>query len=197
MKNTIKYTKKYMAVGTFMVALSACASTPKETIAETMPVQEQVPAPVLAKPMPVEPVEEKMVAELPQAIPMGPTAGSVDHFKYVSGEDRIYFGYNQYDLTPSSRDILRRQAMWLNEYSNAILVVGGNADERGTREYNLALGARRADAVKAFLVSQGVSPSRITTVSYGKERPIDGDSNEAAWALNRNAHSAVLTGGNS
>lgn len=192
----MKNTMKYMVAGTLALALSACASTPKEDMSANEPVQEQAPAPVFSEPAPA-PIERELVEALPQAIPTGPVEGSVDHFKYVSGEDRIYFGYNQYDLSASARDVLRRQAGWLSEYTNAILVVGGNADERGTREYNLALGARRADAVKAFLVSQGVAPSRITTVSYGKERPIDGGSNEAAWALNRNAHSAVLTGGNS
>jgi len=79
-------------------------------------------------------------------------------------------------------------------YSNVTAIVEGNADERGTREYNLALGARRAESVKAFLVGQGVSPSRLTTVSYGKERPIDGRSNEAGWSRNRNGHTNVTSG---
>jgi len=82
----------------------------------------------------------------------------------------------------------------LQLYPNVTAVVAGNADERGTREYNLALGARRADSVKAYLVSQGVAPSRLTTVSYGKERPIDGRSNESGWARNRNGHTNIVSG---
>ena len=84
--------------------------------------------------------------------------------------------------------MLRAQADWLNRYPNYTAVVEGHADERGTRQYNIALGARRANSVKAFLVSQGVAPSRLTTVSYGKERPIDARSNEEGWARNRNGY---------
>lgn len=179
-------------MGAVALTLSACASTPEvEEIVDATPVEQPAPPVIEEAPAPViqEPVA---VAELPA----GPTPGTAEHFKYVSGDDRVYFGYDRYDLTDQARDVLRRQADWLGQYGQAIVVVGGNADERGTREYNLALGARRADAVKAFLVSQGVNPSRVTTVSYGKERPIAGESNEAAWALNRNAHSAVMVGGN-
>jgi len=182
---------KTVLVGAIVLALSACASTPKQQ--EVVDNKPQTQDPVNVIPVPVErvPVEN--------AVPVyqGPQPGTVDHFKFVSGDDRVYFGFNEYTLTPQTREILKSQAIWLQEYRDAIVVIGGNADERGTREYNLALGARRADAVKAFFVSQGVSPGRITTVSYGKERPIDGRSNEEAWALNRNAHSAVLVGGSS
>lgn len=181
-----------LLVGLAVLAVSACASTPKqqETVADEPPQQ----VPVVSTPAPIRlaPVQEAA-----PVVQQGPQPGTVDHFKFVSGDDRVYFGYNEYTLTPQTRAVLKSQAIWLQQYSAAIVVVGGNADERGTREYNLALGARRADAVKAFFVSQGVSPGRITTVSYGKERPIDGRSNEEAWALNRNAHSAVLVGGNS
>lgn len=185
---------KYTLMGVLALSITACASTPKEdVITIPKPVEEVVEAPVIAKPVPAAPV----VQEPAFLQPVGPVAGTKEHFKYISGQDRVYFAYNSYDLAPQARDVLRLQAGWLKTYPTSILVIGGNADERGTREYNLALGARRADSVKAFLVSQGVAPSRITTVSYGKERPIDGGSNEAAWALNRNAHSAVLVGSSS
>jgi len=187
---------KYILMSGLALSLAACASTPKvEPVVDSQPVQEQQP-PQVFEPEPIAPTQP-LVTETMPPIPAGPTAGTVDHFKYIAGDDRVYFAYNRYELSSRSRDVLRLQAAWLNEYSSSILVVGGNADERGTREYNLALGARRADSVKAFLVSQGVNPSRITTVSYGKERPIDGRSNEAAWSLNRNAHSAILVGGSS
>ncbi len=175
---------------TFILMLSACASTPEP---QPKIAENTQPAPVIEQPAPIEraPVET-IVPEY-----QGPQPGTVDHFKFVSGDDRVYFGFNEYTLTAQTREVLKSQVRWLQEYSGAIVVIGGNADERGTREYNLALGARRADAVKDFFVSQGISSGRITTVSYGKERPIDGRSNEEAWALNRNAHSAVLVGGNS
>lgn len=185
---------RYAIVGALALAISACASTPEvEEIVEA-PVQQPAPAPIVEA-QPTAPVVQAPMQ--PVAAPYtGPEPGTADHFKYVSGDDRVYFGYDRYDLSNQARDVLRKQAEWLGQYGQAIVVVGGNADERGTREYNLALGARRADTVKAFLVSQGVNPSRVTTVSYGKERPIAGESNEAAWALNRNAHSAVMVGGN-
>ena len=179
---------KHILVGFILLGLSACASTPKSVPVVDKVTEQKAPPPVFAEPAPVAPIAQETVNDLPAA----PAAGTLAHFKYVAGDDRVYFGYNQYDLTPQARDVLRKQAGWLKEYSSTIMVIGGHADERGTREYNLALGARRADTVKAFLVSQGVAPGRITTVSYGKERPIDGGSNEAAWARNRNAHTAVL-----
>jgi len=182
---------KLLLISVVVLTLSACASTPAPV---TDPVREQTPPPVF-EPEPQAP--EVVEVPIVEGVPQGPTPGTPEHFKYVSGDDRVYFDYNQYDLTQQARAVLRSQANWLGQYSSTIIVVGGNADERGTREYNLALGARRADAVKAFLVSQGIEPGRITTVSYGKERPIDGRSNEQAWAINRNAHSAVLVGGTS
>jgi len=184
---------KLLAIGALALSLAACASTPEEVpVVEKAPVVE-APPPVVQTPAPVAPVQQEVLAPAP--IPAGPTPGTAEHFKFVSGDDRVYFGYDRYDLNTQSRDVLKRQAEWLNQYGSSIVVVGGNADERGTREYNLALGARRADTVKAFMVSQGVNPSRVTTVSFGKERPIAGESNEAAWSLNRNAHSAVMVSG--
>lgn len=195
----MKLNLKYAGMAALAFAFTACATQPEPApIEQRQQVQDVAPpAPVYTAPQPVKPIEQPQEDKLTEIVPPAPTAGSKEHFKYVSGEDRVYFGYDSYALNPQSRDILRLQAQWLKEYSSSIIVVGGNADERGTREYNLALGARRADAVKAFIVAQGVAPGRITTVSYGKERPIDGGSTEAAWALNRNAHSAVLVGGTS
>ena len=185
---------KFLLMSVVVLTLSACVSTP-----DPAPVKQQVQtqAPIF-EPEPEAP-EAPEIIEVPveAVIPPGPQPGTSEHFKYTSGDDRVYLDYNKYDLTPRAREVLRSQANWLERYDGAIIVVGGNADERGTREYNLALGARRADAVKAFFVSQGIEPGRITTVSYGKERPIDGRSNEEAWAINRNAHSAVLVGGTS
>lgn len=108
---------------------------------------------------------------------------------------RVFFGYDQYSLTGEAQATLQRQAQFLQQYPSVNIQVAGNCDERGTREYNLALGARRAEAARAYLVSLGVASSRITTVSYGKERPIDARSTEDAWALNRNATTTIVSAG--
>lgn len=106
--------------------------------------------------------------------------------------DRVFFATDAYNLSEEARATLSRQAAWLNGNPNSRLLVAGNCDERGTREYNLALGARRANSVKDFLVSLGVNANRIETVSYGKERPIDDRPNESGWAINRNSHSMPI-----
>ncbi|OYX93872.1 MAG: peptidoglycan-associated lipoprotein, partial [Caulobacter sp. 35-67-4] len=108
--------------------------------------------------------------------------------------ERIYFDTDEYVVRSDAQPVLAAQAQWLNRYPAVRVRIEGNADERGTREYNLALGARRANAVRDFLVSQGVSGARIETLSYGKERPIDGGSSEDAWAKNRNARTAITDG---
>lgn len=108
---------------------------------------------------------------------------------------RVFFGYDQYTLTGEAQATLQRQADFLRKYPNVRVQLAGNCDERGTREYNLALGARRAEAARAYLVSLGIDSSRITTVSYGKERPIDARSTEDAWALNRNSTTTIVSVG--
>ncbi len=99
--------------------------------------------------------------------------------------DRVFFATNESILTTISRDTLRKQAAWLRENSNVNVVVEGHADERGTREYNLALGERRANAAKDYLMTYGVSADRISVISYGKERPVDSGSNPLSWSKNR------------
>lgn len=108
---------------------------------------------------------------------------------------RVFFGYDEYSLSAQAQGTLQRQADFLKQYPNVRVQIAGNCDERGTREYNLALGARRAEAVRSFLVSNGVDASRLTTVSYGKERPIDPRSTEDAWSLNRNGTTTIATVG--
>ena len=99
--------------------------------------------------------------------------------------DRVFFATNESILTTKSRDTLRKQASWLRENSGVNVVVEGHADERGTREYNLALGERRANAAKDYLITYGISADRISVISYGKERPVDSGSNPLAWSKNR------------
>ena len=99
--------------------------------------------------------------------------------------DRVFFATNESVLTTASRDTLRKQATWLRANSEITVVLEGHADERGTREYNLALGERRANAAKDYLMTYGVSASRISVISYGKERPVDAGSNPLSWSKNR------------
>lgn len=103
----------------------------------------------------------------------------------VNVGDRVFFAYNESELTPEARATLDRQAAWLKKYGSIGVTVEGHCDERGTREYNLALGERRATAVKNYLVADGIPASRLKTISYGKERPAVLGHNEAAWAQNR------------
>ncbi len=99
--------------------------------------------------------------------------------------DRVFFATNESILTTKSRDTLRKQAAWLRENPGVNVVVEGHADERGTREYNLALGERRANAAKDYLMTYGISADRISVISYGKERPVDAGSNPLSWSKNR------------
>ena len=101
--------------------------------------------------------------------------------------DRVFFATNESVLTTASRETLRKQAAWLRKNSEITVVLEGHADERGTREYNLALGERRANAAKDYLMTYGISSSRISVISYGKERPVDAGSNPLAWSKNRRA----------
>ncbi|MGE6696975.1 peptidoglycan-associated lipoprotein Pal [Hyphomonas sp. NPDC076900] len=176
---------KASAAAALLAATAACASRPppaddtpvtpplvQETVTETETVRTQ-------------PVQQSTI-----------TPGSLEDFRVNVGE-RVYFDLDQYRLDSDDQEILKRQAAWLNAYPNVRVLVAGNADERGTREYNLALGERRASAAKDYLVSLGVSASRIDTVSYGKERPIAGGSNEESWAMNRNAWTQIVSGATS
>ena len=99
--------------------------------------------------------------------------------------DRVFFATNESILTTKSRDTLRKQATWLRKNPDINIVLEGHADERGTREYNLALGERRANAAKDYLMTYGVAGNRISVISYGKERPVDSGSNPLAWSKNR------------
>ena len=170
-------TFKLAAAAAVVLSISACASQPEpvEQVEEQAPVEVAEPAPA---PAPVEAAP---------AAPVGPLAGSLEDFRVNVGE-RVYV---------DDQEILKRQAAWLSSYPGVRIIVAGNCDERGTREYNLALGERRASIVKDYLVSLGVDPSRVDTISYGKERPIAAGSDEQAWALNRNGFTQIVSGANS
>ena len=122
-----------------------------------------------------------------------PAPGSVRDFVINVG-DRVYFDFDRYALRDDARPILDAQTGWLNRYPAVHVRIEGNCDELGTREYNFALGARRANTVREYLIGRGVSTGRIETVSYGKEHPIDTSGGAEAQAHNRNAHTAITQG---
>ena len=159
------------------LVLGAC--THKQEAVNTAPPPAPPPPPVAAAPV--------TSSVLP---------GSAEDFRVNVG-DTVHFEFDQYNVPESDKTVLGRQAAWLAKYPAVRVTVEGHADERGTREYNLALGARRANAVKEYLVSQGVSTARVETVSYGKERPICTESNEACWAQNRRGVTTITGGANS
>lgn len=167
-----------------LLATGACASKPK-------PVEEAKPAEVTK---PVEEVIETVKTDPVVDSKIAP--GSLEDFRVNVGE-RVYFDLDQYRLDSEDQDILKRQAAWLASYPSVRVLIAGNADERGTREYNLALGERRANAVKEYLVSLGVAASRVDTVSYGKERPVVAGSSDQSWALNRNGWTQIVSGATS
>lgn len=121
---------------------------------------------------------------------------SIAYFQQTVG-DRVFFAVDQSTLSPQAISVLDQQATWLMTNAAYTVVIEGHADEQGTREYNLALGARRANSVQEYLVSRGVSPARVRTVSYGKERPLALCSDESCYAENRRAVTVVTAGGNS
>lgn len=118
------------------------------------------------------------------------TPGSVADFRQNVG-DRVFFDTDMSTVNDEGRQTLNRQAEWLKKYSNYQVTIEGHCDERGTREYNLALGERRANAARQYLIAQGIPAARLKTISYGKERPDPVGSDEAAWARNRRAVSAL------
>lgn len=170
-------------VGCAVAAMAACTRRP---------VEGAVPGPETQQPTgpayPTAPTGPVTGGQVGSAVP-----GSEQDF-VVNVGDRIYFDLDSYDVRPEAMPRLDAQAQWLQRYPSVTVRIEGNADERGTREYNLALGARRAEAVRTYLINRGVPAGRIDTISFGKERPIAEGSSEDAWARNRNAHTAVVSG---
>jgi len=122
--------------------------------------------------------------------------GSAEDFRVNVG-DTVHFDFDKYDILENDKTTLQRQATWLGKYPAVRVTVEGHCDERGTREFNIALGARRANAVKEYLVSLGVSSARVDTISYGKERPICSESSEDCWAQNRRGVTTITGGASS
>jgi peptidoglycan-associated lipoprotein len=165
-----------LALVSVIVLTSACA--PKKKLADLPP-----PPPAAAAPAPEAPP--------PPPMQSGPIAGSRAEFLEQAGTDTIHFATDASDVDAESQAILTRQAAWLNKYPNVKATIEGHCDERGTREYNLALGDRRANAAKNFLVNAGISSARLSVISYGKEKPVATGSDEGSWAQNRRAVTVV------
>lgn len=174
-----KHALRLAVVAAAALSVTACASRPKPG-----------PAPETAPPPAVAPTPEPTPAPAPSA---SVTPGTIQDFVINIGE-RVFFDLDSYSVRADAAPLLDAQAAWLVRYPNVQIRIEGNADERGTREYNLALGSRRANSVREHLVSRGVAPSRISTVSFGKERPIDAGSSEEAFQRNRNARTAIVGG---
>jgi peptidoglycan-associated lipoprotein len=160
------------------LSLAACATKPR-SLAEAPPIQAALP---------------QHSAEPQAAAPDLGVAALQAQFAAEAG-DRVYFGVDSHQLGAEATAILARQANWLNAHPRVRALLAGNCDERGTREYNLALGARRAAAARDHLVRQGVDARRLDTVSYGKERPLNAGSGEVAWSRNRNAYTRLTEPG--
>jgi len=120
-------------------------------------------------------------------------AGSAEQFQQEIG-DRVFFIVDQSTLTPEAQETLRRQAQWMQQYPGVNVQVEGHADERGTREYNIALSARRATAARQFLIAQGIDASRISSIAYGKERPVAVCDAEQCYSQNRRAVTVIISG---
>ena len=174
---------KLAMVGAAVAALSACAK-PK-------PVDPGLPTTPPAESGPTYPTAPTGPVGGNNVNPVAP--GSEQDF-VVNVGDRIYFDLDSYSVRPEAQPRLDAQAAWLARYPQVNVRIEGNADERGTREYNLALGARRAESVRNYLIQRGVPAGRIDTISFGKERPIVEGSNESSWAQNRNARTAIASG---
>lgn len=145
---------------------------------------EELPPPPAQSTTPAPPADTGPVSGT--AVP-----GSRADFLAQVGSDTIHFATDSYSLDSEANAILAKQAQWLAAHPNVRATIEGHCDERGTREYNLALGDRRANSVKNFLVSNGVSAAQLSTISYGKERPVATGSDEASWAQNRRAVTVV------
>jgi len=172
-----KIFKNTLLVLTACIVLSACA-TKKEVETQTTTTTEAKTETTETKAEAIEPIAGQM---------QGDVYTGMDSVGYLAEgvKDRVFFATNESILTTASRETLRAQAAWLRKNPDVTVVVEGHADERGTREYNLALGERRANAAKDYLMTYGVSSDRITVLSYGKERPVDSGSTPLAWSKNR------------
>ncbi len=178
---------------TASVFLAACGGN-KPPVAKPLPPPPSPPETTASSrpPLPPEPVPEPVVPPEPDnAISRNPGSGSIDDINRNSPLKAVFFDYDSADLSPAAKTALDENAGVLKKYGTWVLTIEGHCDERGTPEYNLALGERRAVAARTYLVALGVAADRLRTVSYGKEFPFDPGKDEAAFAKNRRAHFVI------
>ena len=166
----LKLAGRTVVAAAALLLLAACSSTPE--------------TPAAAPPGPGGPGG-------PGGVGMGAAVPGSQQDLAQSAGDRVFFEFERSDISPEAQQTLQRQAEWLQRYPNVTVTIEGHCDERGTREYNLALGERRANAAKQVLIAAGVPASRVSTISYGKDRPVVPGSTEEAWAQNRVAITTV------
>lgn len=179
----------FLAVFVLLFTASCSKQTVKADLQDVKDAAKPAPAPVAAAPAPAPaPVVQKVVAE-----PLKPSAVEIAAkekaaaLQTVVNED-VFFDYDSAVLSADAQDVLKKKSIILGKYSETSVTIEGHCDERGTNEYNLALGERRAESAKNFLASLGVKPSRFKTISYGEEKPADQGHDEQAWSKNRRAH---------
>ena len=169
---------KLLTSATLVFFLAACSTTPKDTSDSSGSGSTSTSSDVSSS-------SETESAESASIEP-----GSQEDL-IVNVGDRVFFNYDSAELDSDAQELLQDQVAWLKQYSNVSIIIEGHCDERGTREYNLALGEKRAQSVKNYLISLGISSDRISTISYGKERPAVVGSNDGAWAQNRRSVTVV------
>ncbi len=170
------------------LALAACSKN-----RDVLPPEAWQPAP--AQPPASKPIDQAGTVPPPEQVGSTALPGSQAALVEAAGSDTILFPFDSYGLDEAARQTLGAQADWLARNAGVRVAIEGHTDERGTREYNLALGERRANAAKNFLAAQGVGVDRMTIISYGKERPAVDGANEEAWAKNRRAVTVVVSAG--
>jgi peptidoglycan-associated lipoprotein len=176
-----KSTITLLAAAVCLLTASACAKKPVAPVAEIAP-----PAPVV-QPRVADSDEAPVPAPAPARLSAEPVSEAAAPAASLLKLEKLFFEFDNYTLTPEAREILARNAEWLRQNPSARLSIEGHCDERGSDEYNLALGQRRAEAVKDYLVSLGIADERLRGTSYGEERPAAAGSDESAWSQNRRA----------
>ena len=167
---------KLLASALFVFFLAACSTTPKDTADSSGSGSTSTSSDVSSS------------AETTESASIEP--GSQEDL-IVNVGDRVFFNYDSSELDTDAQELLQDQVAWLKQYSDVSVIIEGHCDERGTREYNLALGEKRAQSVKNYLINLGISADRVSTISYGKERPAVVGSNDGAWAQNRRSVTTV------
>ncbi len=170
---------KFFISAILVLFVAACATKPKDSADSSGSGANSTDSAISS--------EEGLITETAGS---GVVAGSQEDL-IVNVGDRVFFGYDSSDLDSDALELLQDQVAWLKQNSNVTVTIEGHCDERGTREYNLALGEKRAQSVKNYLIGLGISPDRVSTISYGKERPSVVGSNDGAWAQNRRSVTIV------